>query len=290
MREEGAAFDTNIEYDQVHSPTKQESIASDSEETTSQFFVRLQGLESRLLERLSTWLKTLESQYQLITKKIFSARSTLSNLTIPTTFLKKTVTLTAAVLDTCAQHIEPSPETLSFLLMYYHSTTIWSSTRLALTETAFDEFTYHFEQIVHHAGIYLNAQAGERLTFTFETGAVAPLFLTTTHCRIPSLRRKALDLMAKAPRKESFHGAGSTAEIASRVIAIEEDGLGFPMPECTGRCALDAVDDSVLPPEDRRVHNLELTKNTTTQRHEMTVTRYNMVNELFVQNVEVFPI
>jgi hypothetical protein len=174
--------------------------------------------------------------------------------------------------------------------MYYHSTTIWSSTRLALTETIFDEFAYHFEQIVHHAELYLNAQAGEQATFTFETGAVAPLFLTTTRCRIPSLRRKALDLMGKAPRKESFHGAESTSEIASRIIAIEEEGLGLPIPDCAERCALAAIDDSILPPEDRRVHNLELAKNTTTQRHEMTITRYSMVNALFMQHVEIFPI
>ena len=198
--------------------------------------------------------------------------------------------LTAILLDTCAQSIKPSPETVSFLLMYYHCTTIWSSTRLALTETVYDEFAYHFEQIIHHAEIFLNAQAGEPATFTFETGAVPPLFLTTTRCRIPSLRRKALDLIGKAPRKECFHGAESTAEVASRVIAIEEEGLGLPIPDGAERCALAAIDDGVLPPEDRRVHNLELTKNTTRQRHEMTVTRYNMVNGLFMQLVEVFPI
>lgn len=108
-------------------------------------------------------------------------------------------------------------ETVAFLLMYYHATFTWANTRLDLAETIFDGFTFHFEQIVHHADIYLSAASTEGTTFTFETGAVAPLFLTATRCRIPSLRRRALDLMKKAPRKECFHGAESTAEIASRV-------------------------------------------------------------------------
>lgn len=174
--------------------------------------------------------------------------------------------------------------------MYYHSSYVWTRTRLNIANMIFDQFTAHFEQILHNAEIYLGAQVDEKPIFTFETGVVAPLFLTATCCRIPSLRRRALDLMAKAPRKECFHGAESTAEIASRAIAIEEEGLGHPIPDGSGRCATVAINDEILPPEHERIHYLELRKNTTTQRHEMTVTRYSMVNGLFMPNTETFPI
>lgn len=287
VRPEDAALNSSMETGQTHSSIKQKLPASDSEETLSQLFLRLQGLESRFVERLCEWLKALERQYHALQALRLGANWPFQSYE-PVNALKHETD--CCHVDTCAPNIQTSPETLSFLLMYYHSTMIWLSTRLALTESVFDDFAYHFEQIVHHAEIYLNAQGGEQATFTFETGAVAPLFLTTTRCRIPSLRRKALDLIGKAPRKESFHGAESTAEIASRIVAIEEEGLGLPIPDCTGGCALAAIDDHLLPPEDRRVHNLELTKNTTTQRHEMTITRYSMVNELFMQHVEVFPI
>ena len=194
------------------------------------------------------------------------------------------------VTATCEQMQAQDTETAAFLLMYYHSSYVWACTRLNIANTIFDQHTFHFEQIVHRADIFLGTQSGGMATFTFETGAVAPLFLTATCCRIPSLRRRALDLMSKAPRKESFHGAESTAEIASRAIAIEEESLGHAIPDGSGRCATGIINDKILPPEHQRIHYLELKKNTTTQRHEMTVTRYSMVNGLFIPNTETFPI
>jgi hypothetical protein len=191
---------------------------------------------------------------------------------------------------TCEGILALETETVAFLLMYYHSSYVWARTRLNVANTIFDQYTFHFEEIIRHAGTYLGAQIDEKLIFTFETGAVAPLFLTVTCCRIPSLRRRALDLMSKCPRKESFHGAESTAEIASRAIAIEEEGLGHAVPDGSGTCAIGIINDDVLPPEHQRIHYLELKKNTATQRHEMTVTRYSMVNGLFMPNTETFPI
>lgn len=161
--------------------------------------------------------------------------------------------------------------------MYYNSTLIWASTRLSLTETIFDDFTPHFQEILRHAEVYLTVYGDERATFTFETGAIAPLFLTVTRCRIPSLRRRALDLIHKAPRKECFHGAESTAEVAGRIIDIEEDGV------------VD-LDDGNLPPEASRIHKLELMKTIGTQRHEITTFRYSTVNGMFVPHVQTFPI
>lgn len=92
------------------------------------------------------------------------------------------------------------PEAVSSLLMFYHVAYVWLTTRLSPLETAFDDKIYHFRQVVHHAEIYVNAKAAA--VFTFEVGAIAPLYFVATKCRVPPLRRKALEVMARAPRKE----------------------------------------------------------------------------------------
>ena len=71
--EEGTMSHGNIETDQVGSSIKQASPASDSVETSSQLLLRLQELEVRLLERLSEWLKTLESKYHPQSRNILVA-------------------------------------------------------------------------------------------------------------------------------------------------------------------------------------------------------------------------
>ena len=174
--------------------------------------------------------------------------------------------------------------------MYYHSTFIWLSTRLSPTQAIFDEFTGHFQELVRHAEIYVNAKAIELPTFTFEVGAVPLLYLSAAKCRVPSIRRQALDLFNKAPRKECLHGAESTAEVACRLIEIEEEGLGLPEPACSGRCATAIIDDTILPPEDRRIHNVQLLKNILTESHEIRVTRYSGASGRVLRNIEDFPI
>ena len=83
--------------------------------------------------------------------------------------------------------------------------------------------------------------------------------------------------MRRAPRKECFHGAESTAEVAGRVIDIEEEGLA-------------RLEDDLPPPEAFRVHKLELMKTPGTQLHEITVTRYSNISDRFVPEVKTFAI
>ena len=152
------------------------------------------------------------------------------------------------------KHFESTePETANCILMYYHVSLILLSTRLTPTQTVFDNYTHGFREIVRHAKTYLAAQAPQNSTFTFELGAVPALYFTATKCRIPSLRRRALDLISETPKKESMWGARSVAELVSRFIIIEEQGLGLPAVDCSGRCSAMAVDDAILLPEERRV-------------------------------------
>ena len=105
-----------------------------------------------------------------------------------------------------------------------------------------------------------------------ETGAVGPLFYVATKCRISSLRKSAICLMPKGTRKESMFGAKSTAEVAARIVAIEEEDLS-PSPPSSKTRAL-AIDDTVLPPEDKRISSFEILINRPAHLQQLRVTRY----------------
>lgn len=171
-------------------------------------------------------------------------------------------------------------------------TYLWIATRLSSLQTVFDEHTHRFEQVIHHAEFYVNAKALEEPTFTFEVGAVPPLYAVASKCRIPSLRRKALQLLARAPRKECMWGATSIGQLSARLIAIEEEGLGLPVPKWNGENedATLPVTDSIMPSEEKRVHNLELMKNTTTNCFEVRVTRFCEADGHLRKTVQDYPI
>ncbi|KAK4541983.1 hypothetical protein LTR36_007183 [Oleoguttula mirabilis] len=185
------------------------------------------------------------------------------------------------------------PEAVSSLLMFYHVSSIWLTTRLATLQTVFDDYTYHFQQVVHHAEIYVDAvNTKAAAVFTFEVGAIAPLFFVATKCRVPSLRRKALQVMARAPRKECMWGATSTAQASARLIAIEEEGLGLAAPRWDGSSSdlTSPVNDSVLPAETERVQNIEILNNNDSGRYEVRVTRYRPVHGQWSKVVQDYAI
>lgn len=122
------------------------------------------------------------------------------------------------------------PEAVASLLMYYHMAEIWGETRLSPAESAFDAWSAVFEQLIQQAKIYVECNFGRNINFTFENGALPVLYFAASKCRVPSLRRKALILMSRSPDKECLWGATTTAQLAARMIAYEEQGLGLPDP------------------------------------------------------------
>ena len=170
--------------------------------------------------------------------------------------------------------------------MWYHLSYIWLSTRLNAAQTAFDDFTYDFREALHHAELYVTARSKEKPAFTFEAGAVPTLFFIVMKCRVPSIRRRALELMGKAPGKELFFGARSTSEMARSLVMIEEAGIGLPSPDCGARSPTQAVDDNIMPPEERRVHKLQILKNNVANTHEIQVTRFSEVDGRFYRHIE----
>ena len=87
-------------------------------------------------------------------------------------------------------------------------------------------------------------------------------------------------------------GATSTGQLAARVIAIEEEGLGLPVPLWNGESIDDTLPiiDAILPSEPKRVHNLELLKNNASGSFEVRVTRYSELDGSICKLVQDYPI
>lgn len=150
---------------------------------------------------------------------------------------------------------------ISYLMMIYSTYAVWMPTRLSHRKIAFDAHAPTFRELVHYGEIFVNHNASERPVFTFDIGAVPSLYYAASECRVPSIRRKAAALLKKAPKKESIMNADSGAEVAKKIIAIEERGLGHPDPLKFNDCFdITGIDDSRLPDEEKRVHFMEMVK------------------------------
>lgn len=69
-----------------------------------------------------------------------------------------------------------SDEAACSLQMLYHVTLVSIAVRMTPTQTAFDDYTYHFSEIIRLAEIYNRKKAVEQTMFTFEVGTLAPLW------------------------------------------------------------------------------------------------------------------
>ncbi|KAI7186223.1 hypothetical protein KC363_g6716 [Hortaea werneckii] len=200
---------------------------------------------------------------------------------------------------------ETDSEASSNLMMYYHVSLIWLSTRLATEQVVFDQYTNHFEQTLRYGKTYVNAKAGQPAVFTFEVGAVPPLYFVATKCRIPSLRRRALRLLARAPRKEAMWGATSTGQLAARIIAVEEEGMGLAPPMWNGEPFPGSATkdqgggptepivenpDAILPAEENRVHNMEILRGGDGEYYVRTTRYRKLPSGALERMVQDFPI
>jgi hypothetical protein len=84
--------------------------------------------------------------------------------------------------------------------------------------------------------------------FCLELGVIPCLFYTALKCRHPKVRRRAVDLLRKAPRREALWDAEEAALAAEAAIAFEEGGVDGT--EDTG--------DDILPPEERRLLDVDI--------------------------------
>ncbi|KAG7048102.1 OPT oligopeptide transporter [Colletotrichum scovillei] len=108
-------------------------------------------------------------------------------------------------------------------------------------ELIFDLYTSHFASVVASARQLLEATSSANMPtpaaesspedFTHQnehvsdTGLVPPLFFTAVKCRVPRIRRQALELLLASQRQEGIWDAILSARIAKEVMVLEERGL-----------------------------------------------------------------
>lgn len=111
---------------------------------------------------------------------------------------------------------------------------IWISRYMqAKTECAFDNYIDDFREIIECMEVVLgdrkNAENGQLPSFTIDTGMIGTLYFTASKCRDRLLRRKAIELITKCPRKEGLFDSVELGKVAEFIMEVEEEHLP-PLP------------------------------------------------------------
>ncbi|KAK3687056.1 hypothetical protein LTR37_019218 [Vermiconidia calcicola] len=120
---------------------------------------------------------------------------------------------------------------------------ILSEVDLSLGELGWDAFHDKFEAITNLAAAVLEGgqqsdtpviearwKTGDvfisqpNATLSFSLGIVDPLYEVVSRCRSPTLRRRALDLLAKHPRQECVWSSWSAWKVGKFLMRLEEEG------------------------------------------------------------------
>jgi hypothetical protein len=115
------------------------------------------------------------------------------------------------------------------LRLWYASAQILTKAETYGPEKRFDEHLHLFRDIIRY-GEQLAASLADpnqSRSFSFDLGYMIPVYLAATRCRDPALRRRAVKVLHKYPRQEGVWESTAAAAVASRWIAVEEEGLGI---------------------------------------------------------------
>jgi hypothetical protein len=122
---------------------------------------------------------------------------------------------------------------MNLLRIHHRSICIWLSVCLSNEECALDAFNADFEGIVSFdTNLASNSQptanyiSPEPPSFSFEMQLIPPLYYTAIKCRIPSIRRRAVDLLRLAPRHEGLWSAQVSAKLAEKVTKLRKETYG----------------------------------------------------------------
>lgn len=138
-------------------------------------------------------------------------------------------------------------DALNLLLAHYKVLYIWMQVCTTAGEMATDSHHADFEEVVYHAEQTVKPMATPQL-LSFDIQILGLLYYATLKCRHPVLRRRALELIKLAPRREGLWNAHYAYVTAKRVIELEEKVLNeqglpdetsrlyaFPMPDDSSR-------------------------------------------------------
>jgi hypothetical protein len=133
---------------------------------------------------------------------------------------------------------------IHLLLLHYKVIYIWIRVCSSAGEMAPDSYHADFEEIAYHAERIASTDDGfsapDLLSFDFST--MGPLYYAALKCRYPTTRRRALEMLRFAPRRDGLWNSHHAYATAKRIIEVEESHL----------------DERGLPLESSRVHGLPL--------------------------------
>ena len=91
-------------------------------------------------------------------------------------------------------------------------------------ETWYDDNLPEFTALIEAAEIVVSTQPSDiaRPTFSLAAGIVAALYVCATHCRDPTIRRRAIDLLYRCNRREGAWDSRLAAQVAETIMQIEE--------------------------------------------------------------------
>jgi len=146
---------------------------------------------------------------------------------------------------------EQSPNSVILMKMYHTLLTIIVSVRVYGIECLHDMQLHHYQSLVTLGTTLLtneeacDVSVADDSIFSFEPGAIFALFCTAIKCRHPVVRRQAVELLGRSRHREGSWESVGAAQVATFVIAVEEEGL-------TDTVGAGAGPEVV--PESRRVH------------------------------------
>jgi len=116
---------------------------------------------------------------------------------------------------------------INILRIWHTTAALYLEVGIIGKQSRFDVVPHRFIKIVSLAEELISelGKAGG-LSFSVDgLGYLDPVFLVATRCREPGIRRRALGVLLALPRQESLWQSAAAAAVASKWIAVEEEGL-----------------------------------------------------------------
>lgn len=145
-------------------------------------------------------------------------------------------------------------DALNILLVHFKVIYIWIRVCTTAGETAPDSYHGDFEELLHFAEPIAKPDTGLATPqpLSFDVQILGPLYYTALKCRHPIIRRRALEMLQSAPRREGLWNGRYAYVTAKRVIELEEEHLnGQELPDEISR-----LHGLPLPDDESRIYNL----------------------------------
>ncbi|CAG8207318.1 unnamed protein product [Penicillium salamii] len=144
------------------------------------------------------------------------------------------------LLPSLQSSMDPRDRAGAIIIRLYHEmVTVMAAVSLSESEMYFDAYTDRFSAII--AGVHelsqiwslpatgspdsgpgvRNADPRDR-GFTIESGYIPPVYYTAMKCRIPHIRRQAIQALRLTPRREGLWNGPLLADVLEEVIGIEQ--------------------------------------------------------------------